>query len=111
LINPGPSEASGVLERPATATELRSSAEPLVQEARQRIEGGDVTGARDLLANADTDPSGLVLFTLAETYDPNMLAAWGMRGISADIARAKALYAAALALGYAAARQRLDALQ
>jgi len=111
LINPGSSEASGVLDRPATATELRSSAEPLVQEARQRIEGGDVTGARDLLANADTDPSGLVLFTLAETYDPNMLAAWGLRGIGSDIEKARALYAAALSLGYAAARQRLDALQ
>jgi len=82
-----------------------------VQEARQRIERGDVAGARDLLANADTDASGLVFFTLAETYDPNMLAAWGMRGISPDIERAKGLYAAALSLGYAAARQRLVSLQ
>jgi hypothetical protein len=82
-----------------------------VQEARQRIESGDVTGARDLLANAEADPSGLVLFTLAETYDPNMLAAWGMRGIGSDIEKARALYAAALSLGYVAARPRLDALQ
>jgi len=110
LISP-PSEASGTLDRPATATALRSSAEPLVQEARQRIESGDVTGARDLLANADADPSGVVLFTLAETYDPNMLAAWGTRGIGSDIEKARALYAAALSLGYAAARPRLDALQ
>jgi len=82
LMRPGPSEASeasGVLNRPATATTLRSSPEPLVQEARQRIERGEVAGARDLLANADTDASGLVLFTLAETYDPNMLAAWYAR--------------------------------
>ena len=111
LISPEPSEASGVLERPATATTLRSSPEPLVQEALQRIQRGDVAGARDLLANADTDPSGLVLFTLAETYDPNVLAAWGMRGLSPDIEKAKGLYAAALSLGYAAARQRLDSLQ
>jgi hypothetical protein len=111
LISPSPSEASGVLDRPATAATLRASSEPLVQEARQRIERGDVAGARDLLANADTDRSGVVLFTLAETYDPNMLAAWGMRGISPDIDKAKGLYSAALSLGYAAARQRLDALQ
>jgi len=111
LINPRPSEANGALDKPATATTLRSSPEPLVQEARQRIERGDVPGARDLLAHAETDPSGLVLFTLAETYDPNMLAAWGMRGISSDIDKAKGLYAAALSLGYAAATQRLDALQ
>ena len=100
-----------MLERPATATTLRSSPEPLVQEALQRIQRGDVAGARDLLANADPDPSGLVLFTLAQTYDPNVLAAWGMRGISPDIDKAKGLYAAALSLGYAVARQRLDALQ
>ena len=100
-----------MLDWPATATTLRSSPEPLVQEALQRIQRGDVAGARDLLANADTDPSGLVLFTLAETYDPNVLAAWGMRGITPDIEKAKGLYAAALAQGYAAARQRLESLQ
>jgi hypothetical protein len=100
-----------VLDQPATSATLRPSPEPLVQEARERIERGDVAGARDLLANADTDPTGLVLFALGESYDPNMLAAWGMRGISADIEKAKGLYAAALSLGYAAARQRLDALQ
>jgi hypothetical protein len=106
-----PSEASGTLDKPVPATALRSSAELLVQEVRQRIERGDVTGARDLLANADADPSGLVLFTLAETYDPNMLAAWGMRGIGSDIAKARALYAKALSFGYATARSRLEALQ
>ena len=111
LISPGPSEARGELDRPATATTLRSAPEPLVQEAQQRIERGDVAGARALLANADTDPSGLVLFTWAETYDPNVLAAWGMRGITPDIEKAKGLYAAALAQGYAAARQRLESLQ
>jgi hypothetical protein len=110
LISP-PSAVSATLDRPATATALRPSAEPLVQEARQRIESGDVTGARELLANADADPSGLVPFTLAETYDPNMLAAWGMRGVGADIEKARALYAAALSLGYVTARPRLDALQ
>lgn len=108
VIGLAASEANEALDRPATA---RSSPEPLVEEARQRIERGDVTGARDLLANANADASGLVLFTLAETYDPNMLAAWDMRGISPDIDRAKWLYAEALSLGYAAARQRLEALQ
>jgi hypothetical protein len=111
LTPPAPGEASGVLDRPAIAATLRAASEPLVQEARQRIERGDVAGARDLLANADTDPSGVVLFTLAETYDPNMLAAWGIRGISPDSEKAKGLYSAALSLGFAAARQRLDALQ
>jgi hypothetical protein len=106
-----PSEANGISDRPVAATERRSSPEPLVQEARQRIERGDVAGARELLAKGDTDPSGVVLFTLAETYDPIMLAAWGMRGVSANIDKAKGFYATALSLGYAPARRRLDALQ
>jgi TPR repeat protein len=48
---------------------------------------------------------------LAETYDPNMLAAWGIRGVAPDVPKAKALYGEALDLGNARARQRLDALQ
>jgi TPR repeat protein len=52
-----------------------------------------------------------VLFALAETYDPNMLAAWGTRGVTADVARARALYQKALGLGVASAQNRLDALK
>jgi hypothetical protein len=90
---------------------------PLQQQRANRVRGrnsierGDVAGARDLLANVDADPSGLVLFTLAETYDPNMLAAWGMRGVTPDIEKAKGLYGEAILLGYAAARQRPDSLK
>jgi TPR repeat protein len=40
-----------------------------------------------------------------------MLAAWGSRGVSADVARARALYRKALNLGVANAQHRLDALR
>jgi hypothetical protein len=52
-----------------------------------------------------------VFFALAETYDPNMLTAWGVRGVAADIARARALYRKALSFGVATAHARLEALK
>jgi hypothetical protein len=93
------------------AVQTKPAAEEVVQEARRRIDSGDVAGARDLLAGVDNDPQGLVGYALAETYDPNMLAAWGARGIAADVAKAKVLYGEALERGNALAGRRLDALQ
>jgi hypothetical protein len=79
--------------------------------ARQRIESGDVSGARDILSAAEGTAPGPISFALAETYDPNMLAAWGTRGAIADVARAKALYHKSLAFGMVRAQARLEALQ
>ena len=45
-----------------------------------------------LLAANEGLASGALVFALAETYDPNMLAAWGVRGVTADVMKAKALY-------------------
>jgi TPR repeat protein len=83
----------------------------LLSQAAQRIESGDVAGAREMLAGADDGGQGAVSFALAETYDPNMLAAWGTRGVAADAAKARALYRKAFDLGVARAQNRLDALR
>ena len=64
-----------------------------------------------MLADADDGGQGAVSFALAETYDPNMLAAWGTRGVAADAAKARALYQKAFGLGVARAQNRLDALR
>ena len=83
----------------------------LLAQAAQRIDSGDITGAREMLAGADDGGQGAVSFALAETYDPNMLAAWGTRGVAADAAKARALYHKAFDLGVAQAQKRLDALR
>ena len=83
----------------------------LLSQAAQRIESGDVASAREMLADADDGVQGTVSFALAETYDPNMLAAWGTRGGDADAAKARALYQKAFGLGVARAQNRLDALR
>jgi hypothetical protein len=96
---------------PATRPEPVRQIDDRLSEARQRIESGDVSGARDILSAAEGNAPGPVSFALAETYDPNMLAAWGTRGAIADVARAKALYHKSLGLGMARAQARLEALQ
>jgi hypothetical protein len=82
----------------------------LLVQAAQCIEIGNVTAARELLVGADDGKQGAILFALAETYDPNMLAAWGTRDMAADAVKARALYQKAFDLGVIRAQHRLDAL-
>ena len=82
----------------------------LLVQAAQCVEMGDVNAARELLVGADDGRQGAILFALAETYDPNMLAAWGTRDVAADAVKARALYQKAIGLGVAQAQNRLDAL-
>jgi hypothetical protein len=89
----------------------QSRIDGLLAQAAQRVESGDVEGARETLADADDGGQGAVSFALAETYDPNMLAAWGTRGVAADAAKARELYQKAFGLGVALAQNRLDALR
>ena len=93
------------------ASEARARQERLLVSALRRVENGDVPGAREMLTAAEDGTQGSVTFALAETFDPNMLAAWGARGVTADVARAKALYRKALGLGVAHAQIRLEALR
>ena len=93
------------------AAEARTRLDDLLAQASRRVESGDVTGAREVLSAAEDGSQGSVSFALAETYDPNMLAAWGSRGIGADVAKAKSLYRKALNLGVANAQSRLEALK
>jgi len=85
--------------------------EEILAQASRRVGSGDVIGARDMLAAAEDGAQGPVTFALAETYDPNMLAAWGSRGVTSDVVRARALYRKALELGVTRANMRLEALK
>ena len=89
----------------------RPRIEDLLAQAERLIETGDVAGARGMLAASETLAPGPIMFALAETYDPNMLAAWGTRGVTADVTKAKSLYVRARELGVARAQMRLDQLK
>jgi hypothetical protein len=120
---PQPAEAAPppVIERapvPVPAPVARAALEPprprvedLLMQSERRIGSGDIMGAREFLAANEGVAPGQMLFALAETYDPLVLAAWGTRGISADVVKARALYAKARDLGEARAQARLDQLR
>ncbi len=100
-----------VLPKTPEVVPQQSRAEEVLVQAARRIESGDITGARELLTGAEVQSIGQASFALAETYDPNMLAAWGTRGAVADVAKARALYAKALNLGVGRAMVRLEGLK
>jgi hypothetical protein len=108
-----PAETTPVAAVATTArlVDPKAPSEEVLTEAAKRIDSGDIAGARELLAGADDGTQGPVALALGETYDPNMLAAWGSRGIIADVAKARALYRKAVGLGMARAQGRLDALK
>lgn len=83
----------------------------IIELARLRVIVGDISAARTVLSRADVARDADALFLMAETYDPHMLEAWGARNVTADSDRARALYAAANALGHSQADERLGALK
>lgn len=89
----------------------RPRAEDLLAQAERRISSGDIVGARELLMANESVAPGPMAFALAETFDPNMLAAWGTRGVSADVVKAKSLYQRARDLGETRAQMRLEQLR
>ena len=117
-VAPPPQARAAIVEPPPTAMVVvpapkaveppRSRADDLLSQAKRRIESGDIAGARDILQAPETGTSATMTFLLAETYDPNMLASWQTRGVTANPERARALYQKARDLGDGRAQQRLD---
>jgi len=83
----------------------------LMARASLLLSQGNVGAARIVLERAAETGSAPALFALAETYDPSTLAAWGTFGTQGDVAKARELYAKALAGGVLEAKDRLNALR
>ncbi len=75
------------------------------------IRGGDIAGARRLLEEPAGAGDGEALFVLAETYDPNVLAALASKGVTAEVGKARQLYEAAQSKDIEAAARRLRELR
>lgn len=82
----------------------------ILNAAREEIRVGRIASARRLLEPADLAENGEARFMLAETYDPNVLAALGATGVMAETSMARRHYEAASRLGIEAAARRLEAL-
>lgn len=97
----------GALQRPPLTLEDLL----LIERAESMLADGDIIGARRDLAEAAAAGNTHAKFALAETFDPNLLAARGLRVPVADAGTARALYRQALAAGDGRAQRRLEGLQ
>ena len=79
----------------------------LMSRASLLLSRGDIGAARIVLERAAETGNARALFALAETFDPVVLSAWGTLGTRGDAARARELYAKALAGGVQEAQSRL----
>ncbi|MGE0765854.1 MAG: hypothetical protein AB7L90_05280 [Hyphomicrobiaceae bacterium] len=105
------SQGAGAAEMATASGQARSADDEPVELARNMIRSGDILAARRVLGRPDLSQSGRALFMLAETYDPNVLAALGATGVHAETSMARRFYEAALAAGVTAASPRLEALE
>lgn len=110
-LNAEPDAQIAAISPEAAAATTASTVTGLVDEGRRMIDRGDIAAARSLLERAAKAGEPAAMMALAETLDPNMLAAWGARGLAADPRAARELYARAHSAGIADARQRLKALE
>jgi hypothetical protein len=88
-----------------------AAAGALLARATTLLGQGDIGSARIVLERAVEMGSVQASFSLAETYDPLILAKWGTLGTRGDVVRAQDLYAKADAAGIKEAKARLDALR
>jgi hypothetical protein len=104
-----------VIDKPVAARQSPTVAPPkpeerLMARARQLVEQGNISAARSMLERAADGGNARAIFALAETYDSNMLSAWGAVGMHGDATKAEELYRKALAGGVEEANARLKAL-
>jgi hypothetical protein len=97
--------------RPDPEKRREEEVESLLKRAQEMIGEGNMLRARDILGDTLLADNPRGLFALAETYDPNILAATGAREVRAEVERARMLYGKALAGGVTAAENRLNALK
>jgi hypothetical protein len=112
LVEKAPAAAESVAPPPpAPASSARLIVTDRLRTAKVLVSSGEILRARELLAEPALAIDPEAIYLLAETFDPNVLAALGLSNVKAEPERARRLYRQALSDGVVAARQRLDALQ
>ncbi len=82
-----------------------------MRKAARLIKAGQVSSAQAVLEKPELAAIPSIVMALAETFDPQMLAAWGVKGARADVAKARHYYKVALSLGVSRAKNRLEMLK
>ena len=104
--------SSGAAPSIAAAQEPAVPAEPgvLRERAMQLLGEGDIAAARMLLLHLAERGDGEAAYDLARTFDREMLAELGAKGVGGDPARARSWYERALQDGNEKAAERLKVL-
>jgi hypothetical protein len=105
------SPAAGVRSDAQPNSKKAAVAAALLARASALLGQGDIGAARIVLERAIEMGSVQASFSLAETYDPLILAKWGTLGTRGDAVRAQDLYAKADAAGIKEAKARIEALR
>ena len=103
--------AAGVRGAAQPNSEQAAVAAGLVARASALLGQGNIGAARIVLERAVEMGSAQASFSLAETYDPLILAKWGTYGTRGDAIKARDLYAKADAAGIKEAKARYEALR
>ncbi len=104
---PAPSRIVAAVPPPAPVAD---EAMDLLALGQRLLEVGDIAGARTPLARAANLGNSAAMLALGETFDPNMLAAWGALDVKSDPSTARLFYGRAAGAGQARAKMRLEAL-
>jgi hypothetical protein len=102
--------AAQQIQQASLKTEIEADPDVILAEARRAMTVGEIETARLLLAHPVSVGQGEAMLLLGETFDPNVLAALGTRGVVADVSKARTLYDEAARRGVAVAKVRLRGL-
>jgi TPR repeat protein len=82
----------------------------LVKQGQQLVAAGDFVTARLVFQRAAEAGNAIAALALGASYDPVVLASMGVRGVDADVGKARAWYQKAKDFGEPEATRRLDVL-
>jgi hypothetical protein len=104
--------AEQVPPAPPAVTRILGQAEIdlLVKQGQQFVAAGDFATARLLFQRAAEAGNAFAALALGASYDPVVLSSLGVRGVDADVNKARAWYEKAKELGEPEAINRLDVL-
>jgi hypothetical protein len=111
-LAPAPSTPTAVAALAPPAAEPKSDRKgELRKRGEEQVAAGEIGAARQVLAEAAAAGDMEAALLLGETFDPNMLAAWGIKGATPDVGVALIQYRKALGAGIERARVRIKALE
>jgi hypothetical protein len=96
-------------DAPATSG-VRQDVAALVTQGKEFFEVGDLVAARILFTRAARAGDAAAAIAVGATYDPVVLAERGMRGVAADLDKARAWYERAKDMGSSEGPRRLEML-